>query len=301
MSAELWPVTEEFAAEIGDVDLSEPLDDADWRLIEDAYNRYSVLVFPDQRLDHGDHAAFAARFGPVARTIDVDWEDVELRLPPDISDVSNLGPDGRVMAPGDRKLEILSGNRLWHTDSSFLTTPANASLLYMPAIPPVGGFTEFADMRAAWDSLDEELKAKVEGRIAMHSIATSRKKMGVELTEAELDVFRAAPQAMVRTHRASGRKSLYIAAHVGDIVGMDRTEAENLLETLMAHATQRQFVYAHRWRPHDLVVWDNKCTLHRGRPFDEGRWPRDAQRATVDDIGPTCEQEGLAYPAEAAQ
>ncbi|MDE0538321.1 MAG: TauD/TfdA family dioxygenase [Rhodospirillales bacterium] len=301
MSAELWPITEEFAAEIGDVDLSQPLDDADWRLIDDAYNRYSVLVFPGQRLDHGDHAKFAARFGPVAQTIDVNWEDVEHRLPPDISDVSNLGPDGRVMAPGDRKLDILSGNRLWHTDSSFLTTPADASLLYMPAIPPVGGFTEFADMRAAWDALDEELKAKVEGRIAMHSIATSRKRMGVELTEAELAVFQAVPQAMVRTHRASGRKSLYIAAHVGDIVGMDRAEAERLLERLMAHATQRQFVYAHRWRPYDLVVWDNKCTLHRGRPFDEGRWPRDAQRATVNDVGPTCEQEGLAYPADAAE
>lgn len=300
MAAEVWPVTDTFAAEIGDVDLSKPLSDADWQVVEDAFNTYSVLVFPDQKLSQDEHVAFARRFGPIDMSMVVDIEGAEIRVSPEIADVSNLTARGEIMTADDRMIEFQRGNRLWHTDSSFKPTPANASLLYMQAIPPVGGLTEYADMRAAWDALDDDLKAKIEGRVALHSIATSRAKMGFQMTEKENASYPRVPQAMVRTHRASGRKSLYIASHVGEIIGMPEDEALDLLETLMAHATQRQFVYTHRWRINDLVLWDNKCTLHRGRDFDDLRWPRDAQRATTLDIAPTCAQEGIAVPLAAA-
>ncbi len=299
MAADVWPVTDSFAAEIGDVDLSNPLSAEDWRIIEDAYNTYSVLIFPDQRLAHDDHVGFARRFGEIDMSMIVEMDHVEVRVPAEIADVSNLTPDGSVMDEDNRMIEFQRGNRLWHTDSSFKPTPANASVLYMQAIPPVGGLTEFADMRAAWDALDVGLKARIEGRVALHSIATSRAKMGFEMTPDENAAYPRVPQVMVRTHRASRRKSIYIASHVGEIVDMPQADAELLLETLMAHATQRQFVYTHRWRVNDLVIWDNKCTLHRGKPFDDLRWPRDAQRATSLDIGPTCEQEGVAVPLAA--
>lgn len=299
MSAEIWPVTEQFAAEIGDVDLSKPLTDTDWRIIEDAYNTYSVLIFPGQQLAQDQHVEFARRFGPIDKSMIADM-DADSRVTEDIADVSNLNPKGEVMAPDDRMLEFQRGNRLWHTDSSFKRTPANASLLYMQAVPPVGGMTEFADMRAAYDALDPDTRNTINGRIALHSIATSRARMGFSMTRAENSAYPRVPQAMVRTHRGSGRKSIYIASHAGEIVDMDQNQAEVLLERLMAHATQRQFVYTHRWRVNDLVVWDNKCTLHRGRPFDDLRWPRDAQRATSLDIAPTCDQENL-MPREAAE
>ncbi len=301
MAPEIWPITETFAAKIGDVDLSKPLSDEDWRIIDDAYNTYAVLIFPDQHLTLDEHVAIARRFGPIDPSVGVDWEGTEARLPPEIGDVSNLNPKGEVMAAGDRMLDILSANRMWHTDSSFKPTPANASIFYMRAIPPVGGLTEFADMRAAWDALEQGMKAQVEGRNAMHSIATSRARMGVELTDGEKLAYPSVPQALVRTHRSSGRKHLHLASHAGEIAGLREAEAAELLETLMTHATQRQFVYAHRWRPYDLVIWDNKCTMHRGPPFDETRWPRDAQRATSLDIGQSCEQEGLIYTADAAE
>ena len=299
MSAEVWPVTADFAAEIGDVNLAEPLSDSDWAVIEQAFNSYSVLIFPDQKLKQNEHVTFARRFGRIDRSMIVDM-DSESRVTADIADVSNLNPKGKILASDDRMLEFQRGNRLWHTDSSFKPTPANASLLYMQAIPPVGGMTEFADLRAAWDALDAETRDLIEGRVALHSIATSRAQMGFAMSANENAAYPRVPQALVRTHRGSGRQSIYIASHAGEIIDMDETQAQALLERLMEHSTQRQFVYTHRWRVNDLVVWDNKCVLHRGRPFDDLRWPRDAQRATSLDVAPTCEQEGLVV-TQAAQ
>ena len=293
MGATVWPITEEFAAEIGDIDLSEPLTNDDWATIHEAYDHYSVLIFPGQNLEHDQHAAFAQRFGPIDPSMVVDIESAPIRIPTDIADVSNLTADNQIMADGDRMLEFQRGNRLWHTDSSFKTIPANASLLYIRSIPPVGGLTEFADMRAAFDALDDATRKHIEGRIAYHSIANSRARLGFEMTEAEKTTYPNIPQAMVRTRRSDGKKSLYIASHIGDIEGLTRDEAEALTERLLNFATQRQFVYTHRWREDDLVIWDNRCTLHRGRPFDDLRWPRDARRATSLDIANTCEQEGL--------
>ena len=294
MGAEVWPVTDEFVAEIGDVDLSQPLDPADWAAIEEAYNRYSVLIFPDQHLSQGQHVAFATRFGDIDRSMVVNLDVGHAhRVPPEIADVSNLDPDGNVMTADNRLTQFQRANRLWHTDSSFKLVPANASLLYMRAMPPVGGMTEFADMRAAWDALPPRLRHRIEGRVAIHSIAISRAKLGFEMSDAENEGHPRVPQAMVRTHRASGRRSIYIASHAGHIVDMADDEARALIDEVTTFATQRQFVHTHRWRTDDLVIWDNKCTLHRGRPFDDVRWARDAQRATSRDVANTCEQEGL--------
>jgi alpha-ketoglutarate-dependent 2,4-dichlorophenoxyacetate dioxygenase len=298
MAVEVWPVTESFAAEVGDVDLAQPLSDADWAAIDEAYRKYSVLVFPDQRINHDQHVAFAKRFGPIDMSMMGDMDQKEMRVPLEIADVSNLTATGEIMEPGHRLREFQHGNRLWHTDSSFKKVPANASLLYMQSIPPVGGQTEFADMRAAYDALPEALKTKIEGKVAMHSIAYSRAKLGFEMSEAENATYPRVPQVMVRTHAHSGRKSLYVASHVGEIVGMPEDEARDLLAELIEFATQPRFVYSHRWRANDLVVWDNRCTMHRGKAFDDLRWPRDAQRATTLDVASTCEQEGITIAAE---
>ncbi len=297
MGATVWPVTESFVAEIGDVDLSRPLSVSDWRIIEDAYHRYSVLIFPDQGLDQDQHVAFALRFGSIDRSMVVDMQaETAKRVPAEIADVGNLDPDGNVMGAEDRMGQFQRGNRLWHTDSSFKFVPANASLLYLRSVPPVGGMTEFADMRAAWDALEEPLRRRIEGQVAIHSIATSRAKLGFEMSAEEQASYPRVPQALVRTHRQSGRRSIYVASHAGQIVGLGESEAVALIDALVSHATQRQFVHAHRWRVNDVVVWDNRCVMHRGRPFDDLRWPRDAQRATSLDVDNTCVQEGLELP-----
>jgi alpha-ketoglutarate-dependent 2,4-dichlorophenoxyacetate dioxygenase len=298
MTVEVWPVTEEFAAEIGDVDLSQPLSEVDWAAIDEAYRTYSVLVFPDQRLSHDEHVAFARRFGPIDMSMMVDLDQKEMRVPLEIADVSNLDTNGNILPREHRLREFGHGNRLWHTDSSFKPVPANASLLYMQTIPPVGGQTEFADMRAAYDALPEATKRRIEGKVAMHSIATSRAKLGFKMSDAENATYPRVPQVLVRSHAHNGRKSLYVASHAGEIVGMPDDEAIPLLAELIEHATQRQFVYTHRWRANDLVLWDNRCTMHRGKAFDDLRWPRDAQRATTLDVAPTCEQEGITVAAE---
>ena len=297
MSVDVWPVTEDFVAELGDVDLSQPLSEADWRAIEEAFETYAVLVIPDQELSQQQHIDFALRFGPIDRSMVVDLEGAKPRVRNEIADVSNLDENDEVWTEDSRLRLFQMGNRLWHTDSSFKKVPAKASLLYMRSVPPVGGQTEFADMRAAHDALPEAMKERIEGLVAMHAIANSRAKLGFEMTGEENEALPPVPQALARHHAHSGRGSIYIASHAGSVNGLPDDEGGALLAELMAHATQRRFVHCHRWRANDLVIWDNRCTMHRGRPFDDLRWRRDAQRATVLDVAPTCEQEGLAAAA----
>jgi alpha-ketoglutarate-dependent 2,4-dichlorophenoxyacetate dioxygenase len=297
MSATVWPVTEAFVAEIGDVDLSKPLADADFRIVEEAFERYAVLVFPDQVLSQRQHIAFAQRFGPIDRSMIVEVEGAKARVPGEIADVSNLDSKGEILAPDSRLRLFQLGNQLWHTDSAFKHVPAKASLLYQRSIAQTGGQTEFADLRAAWDALPEAMKRKIEGLVAEHAIAYSRAKLGFAMTENEQRALPPVRQALVRHHPASGRTSLYLAAHAGRIVGMTDPAGRALLAELMEFATQRQFVHTHRWRTNDVVMWDNRCSMHRGRPFDDQRWKRDAQRATVEDVANTLEQEGIRVQA----
>ena len=297
MSATVWPVADTFVAEIGDTDLSKPLSGADFRIVEDAFERYAVLIFPDQVLSQDQHIVFAKRFGPIDRSMIVEVEGAKSRVPGEIADVSNLDSRGEILAPDNRLRQFQLGNRLWHTDSAFKHVPAKASLLYQRSIAQTGGQTEFADLRAAWDALPDAMKRKVEGLVAEHAIAYSRAKLGFAMTENEQRALPPVRQVLVRHHPVSGRTSLYLAAHAGRIVGMTDQAGKALLAELMAFATQRQFVHAHRWRVNDVVMWDNRCTMHRGLAFDDQRWKRDAQRATVEDVANTLEQEGIRVQA----
>ncbi len=300
MTIALAPITENFAAEIGDVDLSVPLNAADRTAMEAAFDRYSVLVFPDQHLSVEQHLDFARNFGPLETSVHAARSDAKLRLRPDLGDISNLALDDKVWGEEDRRRMYEMGNRLWHTDSSFKRVPAKASLLYAYTIPPIGGQTEFADMRAAYDALDDTMKQRLQGLVAEHAIMYSRARLGfTDFSDEERRTYPPVPQTMVRRHPGSGRMGLYVASHAGRIFGMAGEEANALLQQLIEHATQRQFVYTHRWRVNDLVMWDNRCTMHRGKPYDDLRWPRELQRATVADVAPTCEQEGIPIPAAA--
>ena len=297
MPISICPVGDDFVAEIFDVDLRSLTPEIE-NEIKQAFWTYAVLVFPDQQLTQEEHVAFAKRFGPMDHTvIKQAVADEKLRVREDIADVSNLGADNKVLEEGNRLRRLQLGNRLWHTDSSFKYVPALASLLYARKIPPIGGQTAFADLRAAYDALSDARKKQLEGLIAEHSLVYSRERMGyTDWEEGERRAVSAVPQTMVRTVPQTGRKNLFIASHAGYVVGMDDLEAKELIDELLAHSGQPQFTYTHRWRVNDLVMWDNRCTLHRGMPFDDLRFPRDMQRATVLDIANSCEQEGVAVP-----
>jgi len=295
MAITVCPVTESFAAEIGDIDLSRPLDSADLAAIKQAFWDYAVLIFPDQELTDEQHLDFSRHFGPLETTIAALNPGARLRVSDKLADVSNLNSQSAIWGEKSRTRMLQLANRLWHTDSSFKYLPARASLLYARTIPPLGGRTEFADLRAAYDALDDGLKRRLEGLVAEHALAFSRARIGfTAFTEAERNNLPPVPQVMSRTIPENGRKTLYVASHIGHIAGMPDVEARALVDRLIAHATQRQFVYSHRWRVHDLVMWDDRCTMHRGTDFDDLRWPRDVRRATVNDVANTCEQEGIA-------
>ncbi len=298
MTIAVVPVTPSFAAEIGDVDLSRPIEAADLATIKDAFAKYAVLVFPDQQLSQDQHLDFAKHFGPLETTIGVYRKDAPLRVRKEFADVSNLTHDDRLWGKDSRVRMFQMANRIWHTDSSFKRLPAVASLLYARSIPPVGGHTEFADERAAYDALPDDMKRRLEQLVAEHSIFNSRARLGFSnFSDEERRELPPVPQVVVRTIPESGRKSLYLASHAGRILGMGEHEGRALIDELIAHATQRQFVYTHRWRVNDLVMWDNRCTMHRGTEFDDLRWKRDVQRATVCDVANSCEQAGIAIAA----
>lgn len=291
MAITVCPVTESFAAEIGDIDLSRPLEPADLAAVKEAFTKYAVLVFPEQHLSDDQHLDFARHFGPLETTIALFRKDAKLRVRKEFADVSNLDPENEMWGKDSRQRMFQLGNRLWHTDSSFKRLPARASLLYARSIPPVGGHTEFADERAAYDALPDATKRRLDTLVVEHSIFNSRARLGFSnFSDEERQGLPPVPQVLVRTMPESGRKSLYLASHAGRILGMPEAEGRALIDELVAHATQRQFVYTHRWRVHDLVIWDNRCTMHRVRPFDDQEHPRDMRRVTLQDGAPTLDQ-----------
>jgi alpha-ketoglutarate-dependent 2,4-dichlorophenoxyacetate dioxygenase len=259
-------------------------------------DEHAVLVFHDQHLTDEQHLAFSRSLGELEDSSGNNLKEAdEYRLPTVFADVSNLDKNQQVLAIDDRRRLFAIGNRLWHSDSSFKMVPAKYSLLRALAIPSRGGNTEFADMRAAYDALDDDSKAAAECLVCEHSQIYSRLQLGfTDFTEAERERFKPVRQRLIRVHPSTGRKSLFLASHAGRIVGWPTAEAMSFLKDLIEHATQRQFVYAHAWRVGDLVMWDNRCTMHRGRPFPVDE-PRDVRRTTLIGDGPTAEQ---AEPAE---
>ena len=291
MSFTTRPIGPCFAAEAHGLDLTRPLSDADVAAIHAAMDTHAVLVFHDQKLDDERQLDFTRSLGEIEHAIGTSLRGPdELRLPTTFADVSNLDKDQQVFARDDRRRLFGLGNRLWHSDSSFKVVPAKYSLLHARSVPSKGGNTEFADMRAAYDALDAETKKEIEHLICEHSQIFSRQQLGfTDFTDEERERFRPVRQRLVRTHPSTGRKSLYLASHAGGIVGWPVPEARAFLRDLVEHATPREFVYAHRWRVNDLVMWDNRATMHRARPFPAHE-PRDMRRTTLVGDGPTVAQ-----------
>jgi alpha-ketoglutarate-dependent 2,4-dichlorophenoxyacetate dioxygenase len=281
---QLHPV---FMGEVSGVDLREPLDAATVTALSDAINRFGVLVFHDQFITDEQQQEFSRNFGELETTVRAYRKDFVPRLDVHMADISNLDENNRILPPSDRRRLNALGNRLWHSDSSFKRVPARFSLLSARVIPSWGGETQFADMRAAWDALPDTMKARVEGLVCEHTQLFSRAKIGfTDWAEEERAKMAPVPQVLVRTHSGSGRKSLYLSSHAGRIQGMEEPEARMLLLDLTECATQREFVYTHVWKVGDLVMWDNRCTMHRAREYDETQ-VRDLHRTTVSDGAPT--------------
>jgi len=271
-----------FVGEVSGVDLTKPLTRDEVSAIEAGMDRYAVLVFHDQNITDDQQMAFSLNFGAIENAKGGNiTKDHEYRLKKGMVDVSNLDKDGKPLARDDRRRMFNLGNRLWHSDSSFRAIPAKYSILSARTVANEGGNTEFADMRNAYDTLDAKTRALVDDMVCEHSLMYSRGSMGfTELTEDERAMMKPVRQRLVRTHPVSGRKSLYLSSHAGNIVGWLVPESRDLLRDLNEHATQRENVYVHRWRQYDLVMWDNRQTMHRVRRFDE-TMPRDMRRTTV--------------------
>src|ERR1051325_3992490 len=243
MAPTIYPITPGFVAEVGDVDLSRPLGAAELADVKAAFWKYAVLIFPEQNLTPEQHLAFSQYFGPVEVDRVLDTGVTPHRLDVAFADISNLAPDGRIWAEDSRARIYKAGNRLWHTDSSFKYKPGLCSLLYARTVAPVGGHTEFADQRAAYDALPDETKARLHGLVAEHWIVRARRRSGfTEFNEDEMRRLPPVPQVLVRTIPQSGRKSLYVASHAGRIFGMSDEEGRALIDKLIAHTIQRQFV-----------------------------------------------------------
>ncbi len=292
MGISVKPLHPHIGAEIDGVDLRQPVPPETFAEIEAAFNQHAMLVFPGQMLIDEQQVAFSRLFGPLETSPDFAGSKKTRIRHRAVEDVSNLDPEGRVMSADDSRLLFNRGNQLWHTDSSFKYVPARCSLLSAHEIPPAGGETEFADLRAAYDALSAVMKRKVDGLVAEHSILHSRAKIGFREFNREIQSeLPPVPQLVVRTHPGSGRKSLYLASHASHIIGWPVEEGRKLIEELIAFATEPRFVYQHRWRVGDLVIWDNRCSMHRGCAYDDTKYRRDMHRTTVSDEINSVERE----------
>jgi alpha-ketoglutarate-dependent 2,4-dichlorophenoxyacetate dioxygenase len=278
-----------FAGEVSGMDLRETMTPHEVAAIIEGMDKFAVLVFRDQQIDDAQQLAFSRNFG----TLEIANSDVrreeDRRLAPEVGDVSNLGKNNDILGREDRRRLFSLGNQLWHSDSSFKPTPAKYSLLHARVLPSKDGNTEFADMRAAYDALDDDVKAEINDLVCEHSQQYSRGVLGFDFTDDERQRNPPVPQRLVRRHPGSGRRSIFLSAHAGAIRGWPMPEARALLRDLTEHATQRKFVYAHEWRLDDLVMWDNRAMMHRARRYDPAE-VRELHRTTVADDRPTLEQ-----------
>ncbi|MBT5111301.1 MAG: TauD/TfdA family dioxygenase [Rhodospirillaceae bacterium] len=273
-----------FGVIVGDVDLTGPLADDVFAEIRAAFEKYSLLVFHDQPVSDEQQLAFSRRFGPLELTkIGALGAGTELVILTNVD--PDAGPDGAIAPPEHRLHGSHRANSLWHTDSSFKKTPALASLLSGRVVPSVGAETEFASMRAAYAALPDETKQHIEGKVVMHSFANSRNQIDKDLaSSAERDELPPVPHPMVKANPATGEKSFYLASHAAHIVGMPVEDGKSLIAELIDATTAADRVYRHAWREHDLVMWDNRCMLHRGQPFDDQKYRRHMIRTTVSDV-----------------
>ena len=298
MTVIITPRAEAFAGAVSGIDCRKPLTMDEVAAVEAGMDRFAVLVFRDQPISDAEQLAFTLQFGAIEKSgqgsgpgrIHFRTEREARNLGAGIGDFSNIDGQGRPLAPDARAYMFKLADRLWHSDSSFRAVPAKYSLLSGRAVPSWGGTTEFADMRAAYDALDDRTRAMVEDIVCGHSQMYSREKVGfMELSEAERVAFAPVRQRLVRTHPVTGRKSLFLSSHAGTIEGWSIPEARMFLHELTEFATQERFVYSHAWSVGDLVIWDNRTTMHRGRRFDPTE-ARDVRQTRLAGGAPTIEQ-----------
>lgn len=296
MAITFTPLHPVIGAACAGLDIGQPLTTAQAAAIDAGMDQYAVLVFRRNKpLTADEQRAFTLNFGDseapytqIEAAGGVRWDT------PGLSDISNLAPGDRLLSRDDRKRLSGLGNQLWHSDSSYKVIPARYSLLSAHVLPPEGGDTQFADMRAAYDRLDARMKARIEDLICEHSRIFSKGELGIPFTEKEIRDFAPVRQRLVRTHRVTGRKSLFLSSHAGRIAGWPIPEARILLRELTEHATQRECVFTHCWQVGDLVMWDNRTTMHRARRYEDMVYPRDLRRTTVTDGVPTVEHQAAA-------
>jgi alpha-ketoglutarate-dependent 2,4-dichlorophenoxyacetate dioxygenase len=283
MTIAIDPIHPGFVAEVSGIDLARPVSRDDVAAIEAGMDRYAVLVFHDQPLIDEQQMAFSRSFGELEVTLAGEMtRPEERRMVNELGDISNIDHRNQIRARDDARRLYALGNRLWHTDASFRASGAIYSLLSARVIPSAGGNTEFADMRAAYDALDDATQREIEDLICEHSIAFSRAELGfVDFAEAHRAKIAPVRHRLVSTHPVTGRKSLYLASHIGGIVGWPVPEARAFIRDLVEHATQPKFVHAHVWRVNDLVMWDNRTTMHRARRYDDMNQVRDMRRTTI--------------------
>ena len=291
MSIDFTPLNTDagFAAEVTGVDLSRAMETAAFLPIRDGLDKYGVLVFREQDLDEEAQIAFSRHFG--ALEVSIRRHRPRAVAHDEISDITNVAPDGSIYPLDGEHMSYNLGNQLWHADSSFKRVPALVSLLHAREVPPKGGAKEFADQRSAWDGLSSETQSRIDGMVGMHSLAHSRATMGydaeAQFMDAEKEEVPPVRQALVQTNPRTGRKALYAGAHVANIVGLEKAESDALLIDLRDRATMEQLQHHHTWQPGDLVIWDNRAAMHRGRPWDNS-YRRGMRRTTVAGDGPTA-------------
>ena len=266
-----------FVAEVTGIDLTVPMSREDFSTIWDAFNEHQILVFRGQAFDDASQIAFSRNFGELETMIahpGNDWN------PGHISVMTNLGKDGNMLPLDHPAMEHRLRNEAWHSDSSFKPVAALASLLAARIVPPVGGNTDFASARAAYDALPAARKAELEGWVAIHRM-THPDKENDDGYHDEDKMRHVVTHPLIRGNPVNGRRALYVGAHAQEIVGMPPKEGRRLLDELTAFCTQPQYVYSHHWRDGDAVMWDNRCTLHRAKPFDKTRYKRKLHRTTI--------------------
>ena len=277
----------DFVGFISDIDLKTSLSDLLIKEIDDAINKYAVLVFKDQNINNEDQVRFTQYFGKIeasGKTSNITKES-DRRLPAELADVSNLDKDNNPFTINDPRRIFNLGNRLWHTDSSFKPVPAKYSLLSGRNVSKEGGNTEFADMRSVYDNLDAKTKNKIEKMICEHSLIYSRQRLGFdmvrELSPDEIKNFKPVEQPLVRNNKLTNRKTVFLSSHIGKIKDWTRPDSMCFIDDLIEYATKENFLYVHKWMQNDLVIWDNRQTMHRARAFDDLTEYRDMRRTTV--------------------
>ena len=287
MAISITPIGENFAAEITDLDIGVPLNNAIRDAVISALDIYATVVIRGNPVSQKKQIEFALRFGSLDEVNGVLTTDIKRRVRPELTDVSNIDAEKKLIGREDRRRLFNLGNRLWHSDSSFKRVAAMYSMLHAHTVVPYGGETQICDLRAAYDALDENVKSRIMDLVAVHSIYTSRAILGFDsFSEKERRALPPIRRSLVREHPGSKRKTLFLASHAGQVLGLTVAEGRLLIGELMEHAAQREFIYTHKWRTGDLLIWDNRCTMHRVRPFDEDLYRRDMRRATVMETEP---------------